>query len=255
MSQNSAYQRQQFVTPAYAQANAYQSAQAVKYGASGDHLFVQQINGPGNLQVRFGTHSPWIDVTEGMELVRDFTEVWMRDTTVYAGKVRQLTEAVFYTSYGCLFSRTGRSHAIKGGFRASSFALAANANTVLEAMASTGATANGKLGSGTIIIKVASTATHGVAVWQGRTSDAYAANRAEAYWIEPGQFLSFDYDGKLSLTYGVGATDSPVSFALMIAPLAAGETPTVSVMYNVSDDLTDIPYTSFAGVTPLDNQG
>ena len=92
--------------------------QSVNFSVSGDHVYIASMSGPGQIQFKLGRASnSWIDVDEGMTLIRAYEELWVRDARDYqlsAGTGQ--SECVFYTSRGQFLDRPYKPGGLRSGF-------------------------------------------------------------------------------------------------------------------------------------------
>lgn len=208
-SRRRAYDMVRFKTPQNSTFGS--SALPFRYPISGDHLYINRINGPGSIQVRLNSKpNVWINVSEGMTLTRVYDQIYVRDAAVYNPGI---TEMEAYASWGALITRGYKSHGTRGApygchgltaittahsFSSGNGAIGLPTGTLFSTFSDDG---------GFIIIKntdAANTLYFGMAI-----PAVVPANVQDGYPLSPGESCGFDVAGKITISPDAALTSAP----------------------------------------------
>lgn len=250
------YRRFRFKTPQPSATDIYLSAASQRFGASGNHIYIHKINGPGIIQVRCNVDNPWIDVAEGMTISREFSEFYVRDAYNYSANLIHLTEVIIYTSYGPAIYMPFKTHGFKPTPFVNNTVLAANTWVTLEVMIGGAGSLQefaGDLTGGAFLLRISQNAPSGAQLrYVQLPAPAYAAGNG--YQLFPGEWLSVELDSKIGRMSGDLA--SPLNrWAWVISPNTAGLTTTVNYIIGTRNDLSDIDYGSDVNLTRVLEMG
>src|SRR6266404_3335008 len=113
------YQRIKFRTPVMNPGAVYAPTAETPFSVSGDHIYIEKINGPGTIQIRLGReHNPWFTVTEGMVIRRLYDTIRIRDASTYTATLDMRTEAWLMCSTGPFIERPFKNKSFKNHFGA-----------------------------------------------------------------------------------------------------------------------------------------
>jgi len=226
------------------------------FNVSGDHLTINRIDGCGVVQVRFQSDAPWITVQQGDVIIRDYVRLYVRDVGgITSSDLGPRTKVEFFSSYGPLIFRNDTKNSVKAGFITANGVLPADTpfdivNAINLLLGAGSPSIAGQVTGGPLTISVRSTSASALRVYYDKLTAAAYITGGQGFIIEPGQSMSFDYEGKLDAMPGPSAT---TFVGMLISAETAGATCTVSIMANRGGELTDneTAYQTF-NVTPLD---
>ncbi len=260
-SLQSEYRKIVWRTPNVVNSDVTATAVAENISASGTHVTVHSINGPGTIEIKFDEdNASWISVEEGMVLTRWFNRLFIRDIGLYSSKNVPYTTVVLYISHGPLIDRIARPQSLRPGFHSTSMLLAANTIYSLQSIllayneysVPNNSDSDGTFIGGPLLLKVPSTSAASVAVFYGRPDWPYNASLlAGVYMLDAGEWVSFDYSGRMTYENAVPETGYRAEMALCFAPVTAGATAQLRILANRRVSLTDSLYQKAQSLRPL----
>lgn len=192
-----------FITP-----STGNTTRAVRVPTSGTHVYINRIDGPGMIQLRFGRNA-WINVCEGMTITREFNEYFVRDTHEYAANSDVATRVELYSSHGQLIQRPFKSHGSKGPPIAFNGLTATTTTQGLNRIVYAGSNRTiGTFDGGFIIITNTSV---GSTLYVGGWLDNVGAPATNGFGIAAGSTIAFDIDGQLGSSLAPSPT-TPIDF-------------------------------------------
>jgi hypothetical protein len=189
--------------------NALGLANGQTFQVSGDHLYVEEINGGDSIYCSLGKGLSFFRINEGETIQRRFDQVTLKPSMATTGVNTAIVclEATLYASYGPFRERSGeKSRAFKPGFLSWNNAVA---STVIRNLfqdyfdhidaVDPGVTHNFPFGKGgaTLIIRNEDLANLLKVVYSNKLGVSFPGGANGNFKLYPGETITLDLDGRM----------------------------------------------------------
>jgi hypothetical protein len=206
-----------------------------EYNATGDHLYVAQIDLGNAVWVKVGNRrNPWIEVMQGDTITRPFTRFWVR-CKIEGEEEGSFGSCLFYVSSGRLLDRAPKTYGLRRAPGIINATLSAVSASTLSGLLATqyparqGLQSVGRFGGPLYVANMDVTNR----IFMGSILNGI---QSAGYPIMPQTSVRFDLDS--SMRNGDQETDGSASFPVDLFFKAEAGTPEVRIMINLDFDWT-----------------